>query len=130
MKCHTVFSEFCFQQELNLGCCIATDKALFFIQKLLISFLFLNENICCEYSLEAPHRGASNEYPQHMFSLRNKKNIMWIPPLSVAMVRHYDESNLICRPFTILKGPFPEKKNQNVYCCCNWCFKVCKTLVT
>ena len=27
------------------------------------------------YSLEAPRRGASNEYPQHMFSLRNKKNI-------------------------------------------------------
>ena len=27
------------------------------------------------YSLEAPRRGASNEYPQHMFSWRNKKNI-------------------------------------------------------
>ena len=27
------------------------------------------------YSLEAPHRGASNEYPQHMFSWRNKKDI-------------------------------------------------------
>ena len=27
------------------------------------------------YSLEVPHRGASNEYPQHMFSLRNKKDI-------------------------------------------------------
>ena len=26
-------------------------------------------------------RGASNEYPQHMFLSRNKKNIMWIPPL-------------------------------------------------
>ena len=25
--------------------------------------------------LEAPRRGASNEYPQHMFSWRNKKNI-------------------------------------------------------
>ena len=33
------------------------------------------------YSLEAPRRGASNEYPQHMFSSRNKKNITWIPPL-------------------------------------------------
>ena len=51
-----------------------------------------HENICCGYSLEAPHWGtsneypqhmwgASNEYPQHMFSSRNKKNIMWIPPL-------------------------------------------------
>ena len=48
---------------------------------MLISFLFLNENICCGCSLEAPRRGASNEYPQHMFSSRNKKNIMWIPSL-------------------------------------------------
>ena len=36
-------------------------------------FLFLQENICCGYSLEAPHRGTSNEYPQHMFLWRNKK---------------------------------------------------------
>ena len=48
---------------------------------MLISFLFLHENICCGYSLEAPRRGASNEYPQHMISWRNKKNIMWIPSL-------------------------------------------------
>ena len=27
------------------------------------------------YSLEAPCKGASNEYPQHMFLLRNKKDI-------------------------------------------------------
>ena len=27
------------------------------------------------YSLEAPRRGASNEYPQHMFLWRNKKDI-------------------------------------------------------
>ena len=48
---------------------------------MLISFLFLDEGICCGYSLEAPRRGASNEYPQHMPSSRNKKNIMWIHPL-------------------------------------------------
>ena len=41
----------------------------------IIFSLFLSENICCGYSLEAPHRGASNEYPQHMFLCRNKKNI-------------------------------------------------------
>ena len=41
----------------------------------IIFFLFLDENICCWYSLEAPRRGTSNEYPQHMFSLRNKKDI-------------------------------------------------------
>ena len=32
-----------------------------------IFFLFLHENVCCGYSLEAPRRGASNEYPQHVF---------------------------------------------------------------
>ena len=44
-------------------------------------FLFLHKNVCCGYSLEAPHRGASNEYPQHMFLRRNKKNINLIPTL-------------------------------------------------
>ena len=39
------------------------------------------------YSLEAPQRGASNEYPQHMFSWRNKKNHMWIPPLICSYVK-------------------------------------------
>ena len=28
-------------------------------------FLFLLKNVCCGYLLEAPRRGASNEYPQH-----------------------------------------------------------------
>ena len=40
---------------------------------------------CCGYSLEAPHRGASNEYPQHMFSWRNRKNIFLILFLSRAV---------------------------------------------
>ena len=34
------------------------------------------QNIDCGYSLEPPppQRGSSNEYPQYMFSSRNKKN--------------------------------------------------------
>ena len=45
---------------------MAPDKALFFFfnQKLLIFFLKLHECIYCWHSLEAPHRGASNDYPQ------------------------------------------------------------------
>ena len=35
--------------------------------KLTFFFLFLEENICCGYSLEVPHLGTSNEYPQCMF---------------------------------------------------------------
>ena len=42
---------------------IASDKRGIHI----IFFLFLHENICCGYSLEAPRLGASNEYPQHVF---------------------------------------------------------------
>ena len=42
--------------------------------KILIFFLFLLKNIDCGYSLEPPHRGGSNEYPQSMFLSRNKKN--------------------------------------------------------
>ena len=41
-----------------------------------IFFLFLEENICCGYSLEVPRRGASNEYPHHTFSSEvSKKSI-------------------------------------------------------
>ena len=32
------------------------------------------QNIDCGYSLEPPRRCGSNEYPQSMFSSRNKKN--------------------------------------------------------
>ena len=28
---------------------------------------FLHKNLCCGYSLELPHRGDFNEYPQHRF---------------------------------------------------------------
>ena len=74
----------------------------------LIVLLFLDENICCGYSLEAPRRGASNEYPQHMFSLGNKKNIdtfwlkkapyqeLWILPLSGAMMHNCQSLALFC----------------------------------
>ena len=51
--------------------CIATDKRGYYI----IFFLFLHENICSGYPLEAPWRGTSNEYPQHIFSWRSKKDI-------------------------------------------------------
>ena len=61
------------------------QRCFFGNQKVMIFFLFLHENICYVYSLEVPHWGTSNEYPQHMFSWRNKKNI-WIPLLCVVMV--------------------------------------------
>ena len=72
-------------QTASVGCLIwvgliALDKALFSTKKYLF-FLFLGKNICCGYSVQAPRQGASNEYPQHMFSSRNKKTIYPIPAL-------------------------------------------------
>ena len=37
-------------------------------------FLIFAQNIDCGYTLETPHRGGSNEYPQSMFWSKNKKN--------------------------------------------------------
>ena len=62
----------------------------FSIRSVLIFYLFLHKNICCGYSLEAPHRGAFNEYPQYMFSWRNKKKYYVDTPL----VWSYDVSSV------------------------------------
>ena len=35
------------------------------------------QNIDCGYSLELPHRGSSNEYPQSMFMSGNKENNLY-----------------------------------------------------
>ena len=59
----------------------ALVKMLFFNPKLLIYFFFLDQNVCCGYSIELPQPGASNEYPQCMFSWGKKKNIYLIPTL-------------------------------------------------
>ena len=77
----------------------SSRQGTFFNQKLLISFLFLHENICCGYLSEASHQGASNEYPQHMFSWRNKKNIYLDIPHSVVLIFFvlFGPKNLPCR---------------------------------
>ena len=45
-----------------------------FERKIVIIFLSVSLNICFGCSNEPSHRDGSFEYPQHMFSLRNKKN--------------------------------------------------------
>ena len=56
-------------------------KPYFYIVKLgftgvyIIFFLILLKNIEYRNSLEPPHRGGSNEYPQLLFLSRNMKNI-------------------------------------------------------
>ena len=36
--------------------------------------LIIIQNIDCEYTLEPPRWGGSNEYPQSMFCINNKKS--------------------------------------------------------
>ena len=62
---------------------IATDMVIFFIRKMLISFLFLHENICCWYSLEAEALLMST----HNIGFRGeiRKILCGYPLLSVAM---------------------------------------------
>ena len=45
--------------------------------KILIFFQISAQNIDCGYSLEPPHRGGSNEYPQSMFLRRKEKNNLY-----------------------------------------------------
>ena len=45
-----------------------------FQKKFFDIFLNFAQNIDCGYTLEPPHRGDSNEYPQSMFWSKNKKN--------------------------------------------------------
>ena len=53
---------------------ISPPKTESFLIKILIFFHISAQNIDCEYSLEPPHRGGSNEYPLSIFLSRNKKN--------------------------------------------------------
>ena len=67
---------------LNVG--HSSDKVLFFSQEVPICVLFLHKNMLW-YSLEAPHRGASNEY-HNVFLWRNKKNSMQISILELCKI--------------------------------------------
>ena len=61
---------------------------------MLIPFLFLDGNICCGYSLEALAKAllmSTHNIIIIMFSLRNKKNIMWIPPLICSYGDSHDQ---------------------------------------
>ena len=43
-------------------------------QKNIDVFIIFAQNMDCGYTLEPPRRGASNEYPQSMFWIKNKRN--------------------------------------------------------
>ena len=43
--------------------------------------LILHKNVCCDLSSEPSRRDGSDEWSQHMVSMRNKKNYHQILPL-------------------------------------------------
>ena len=66
-------------------------------------------------SLEAPRQGTSNEYPQHMFSSRNKKNIMWIPPLICSYDFQSEQCSLSDSNFVSLAIQNAARENTDQY---------------
>ena len=89
-------------QLMTVSSCIATDKRGYPHNIFLISPL----KHMLLYPLEAPRRGASNEYPQHMFLWKNKKDIsifrMKKSALSVAGLCHSIAPSLSLSPFHCL----------------------------
>ena len=71
---------------------IAQDQVLFSAEKYWY-FSYFSMKTYCWHSVEVSHQGASNEYPHHMLSWKNKKNIMWKPILT----RNYASSSHIKR---------------------------------
>ena len=67
---------------------------LFFNQKVLVQFLslFLHKSICCEYSLEAPWRRASDEYHDIYFSRKIRKKL---PDTSLIWSYEYNSEKYI-----------------------------------
>ena len=61
------------------------DRAYYFQPKCCDISLFLNKNVCCGYSLEAPCQGASNVYHNISFHVEIRKVFIWIPLLSRAL---------------------------------------------
>ena len=80
---------------------IPPDTTLFCTKNLFVFFLFFHKNIYCGYSLEAPQWGASNEYPQYMFTRRNKENIFLIPPLNWGCVDKHHQQTYYYQPCSI-----------------------------
>ena len=74
MKCYPSFESFIHYANTPMqytaifhGC-----KNVHFQMKIFNIFLIFAQNIDCGYTLEPPHLGGSNEYPQSMFWSKNK----------------------------------------------------------
>ena len=66
-------------------------------------FSYFSMKTCCGYSLEVPLRGTSNEYPQHMFSWRNKKiSILFVQKLALSRATVIHQNT--CIDFNSNKG--------------------------
>ena len=58
--------------------------------------LILHINICCDPSSEPSQRDASDEWSQHMVSIRNKKNYHQILPLEPWSLNEQSDLGMHC----------------------------------
>ena len=67
-------------QFLEMKFSIYLNRRVFIMKNMLHGYSLptFHSKTCCGYSLEVTQWDASNEYPQHMFSWKNKKNIYFL----------------------------------------------------
>ena len=71
LKKKQIIDLFLYKKEKSV---IAKDKVLLCIDQKYWYFSYLSMKTCCVYSLEVPLQGTSNEHPQYIFLLRDKKD--------------------------------------------------------
>ena len=89
--CTTHYPNMSVQYTSNLNGCKNDNVQI----KFLDFFLLLLKKTDCGYSLELPHWGSSNEYPQSMFKGKNKKKC--IPPVNPTYIK------VGCKGFFIIR---------------------------
>ena len=76
----------------------------------IIFFLIFHENICYVYSLEVPHRGTSNEYPQHMFCEEMRKLMIWHFMFLPTLCKSYRDDGMVIMTLCN-EGPYSHQLN-------------------
>ena len=80
-----------------------------FQMKIFDVFLICAQNIDCGYTLEPPHRGGSNEYPQSMFWSKNKKKYVY------PSKPHFFYIKVGCKGVFITRTCYPDAMNVYIF---------------
>ena len=88
-------------------------------------FNIFAENIDCGYTLEPPWRDSSNECPQSMFWIKNKKICI---PLYYSSIPHFYYIKVGFKGVFISRTCFPDEDNQPYDQDMIWVFRICTAI--